>query len=98
MKRVEHTRRLSSLRILLLLLLNVRASRAEDRKVDPTWLHRYVPSLTTTRADLTSPSCQYKAIFGEGDSEGQSMISVARFGELVLNAPGHCETIEYDRR
>ena len=79
---------------------------AQDWKVDPSWLHRYVPSLGQPSldqpnldqgSDLASPTCHYKPIFGEGDSETRIMLSVARFQEVTLDAPGNCRRKVYDR-
>ncbi|MBV9625513.1 MAG: cupin domain-containing protein [Acidobacteria bacterium] len=72
--------------------------RADDRKIDPTWLHRYVPKLGDTEIDLTTATCHYKPIFGEGDSDNQSMISVARFGEATLSPRGNCQRVQYPRQ
>ena len=98
MEREERLLALSVFRILLLLLLIAPAVRTENRKVDPTWLHRSVPQLNYAQVDLTSPTCHYKAIFGEGDSERRIMLSVARFGEAMLDARGNCKTVQYDRQ
>ena len=84
---------------------------AQDWKVDPSWLHRYVPSLGQLSlgqsnlgqpnldrgGDLASPTCHSKPIFGEGDSENRIMLSVARFQEVTLDAPGNCRSKVYDR-
>ena len=86
------------LKILLLLLLIPCELAAQERQVDPTWLHRYVPRLSETRIDLTSATCHYKAIFGEGDKENRIMRSVARFGEATLDTQGTCQTVSYDRQ
>lgn len=72
--------------------------RAQERQVDPTWLHRYVPGLSATQADLSSASCHYQAIFGEGDSQARVLKSVARFGEATLEPGGECQRVEYDRK
>ena len=93
----DRTRGRSTWRILWLLLLVVPAVRAENWEIDPTWLHRYVPRLNYGAADLTSPTCHYKPIFGQGDSENRSMITVARFGQATLDARGNCQPVEYQR-
>ena len=85
------------LKILLLLLLIRCELLAQERQVDPTWLHRYVPNLSETHIDMTSASCHYKGIFGEGD-ENRIMRSVARFGEAALDAHGTCQPVSYDRQ
>ena len=69
---------------------------AQEWKVDPTWLHRYVPDLS----ELVTPGesgCHYKPIFGEGDSEGRALINVARFGEMTLDSGANCETALFKR-
>jgi len=61
-------------------------------------LHRYVPDLTETKADLTSQSCHYLPMFGEGDKDNRSLQTVTRFGEVALDAHGNCQTVSYDRQ
>jgi mannose-6-phosphate isomerase-like protein (cupin superfamily) len=85
----------------LLVTLFITAScavSAQERNVDPTWLHRYVPSLRDTAVDLASSTCHYKAIFGQGDAESHPLPSVARFGEAVVRSYGACAATQYDRQ
>jgi mannose-6-phosphate isomerase-like protein (cupin superfamily) len=86
-----------SLRTLLLLLLSALQVLAQERKVDPTWLHRHVPHLKDANASLTSATCHYKPIFGEGADENRKLRSVTRFGEATLDARGNCQNSLYDR-
>jgi mannose-6-phosphate isomerase-like protein (cupin superfamily) len=83
---------------LLFLLLLSHALRAQERQTDPTWLHRYVPNLSETNADLASPTCHYRAIFGEGDKENRSLQTVTRFAEVTLDRNGNCRTVLYERQ
>jgi mannose-6-phosphate isomerase-like protein (cupin superfamily) len=85
-------------RLLLLSLLFAHGLRAQEGKVDPTWLHRYVPELTESKVNLTSETCHYRAIFGEGDKENRTLQTVTRFGEVVLDAHGNCQTVRYDHQ
>src|SRR5271169_5246705 len=71
---------------------------AQDRKVDPTWLYRDVATLHEHPTDLTTNSCHYAPIFGEGDTQSQLPKSVTRFGELTIDPHGTCQTIEYPRQ
>jgi mannose-6-phosphate isomerase-like protein (cupin superfamily) len=71
---------------------------AQERQVDPTWLYRFVPQLPDSRADFSSETCHYKAIFGEGDGQNRIMLSVARFGEAKVDARGSCQPVAYDRQ
>jgi mannose-6-phosphate isomerase-like protein (cupin superfamily) len=82
---------------LSLLLLVSSAASAQERQIDPTWLHRSVSQLTESKIDLTSPTCRYKPIFGEGDSASRSLRSVSRFGEATLDARGSCGDALYPR-
>jgi mannose-6-phosphate isomerase-like protein (cupin superfamily) len=82
----------------LLLLVLVQGLRAQEHPVDPTWLHRYLPAPAETKADLSSPTCHYRPIFGEGDQDNRSLQTVARFGEVTLDPHGSCQTVVYDRR
>jgi len=83
---------------LLLLLALTQGLRAQEHLVDPTWLHRYLPALVETKVDLSSPTCHYRSIFGEGDNQNRSLQTVARFGEVTLDPHGSCQTVVYDRQ
>jgi mannose-6-phosphate isomerase-like protein (cupin superfamily) len=82
---------------LLLSVLIASELLAQERKVDATWLHRYVPGLSEVGSDLASGSCHYKPVFGDGDPENRLLRSVARFAEVTLDAHGKCQTVHYDR-
>jgi mannose-6-phosphate isomerase-like protein (cupin superfamily) len=83
--------------VFILFLLISSNLLAQERQVDPTWLHRYVPQLPEVPAQLSSQTCHYTAIFGEGDPEKGTLLSVMRFGEARLDAHGTCQTTDYDR-
>jgi mannose-6-phosphate isomerase-like protein (cupin superfamily) len=85
-------------RLALLSLLLAGGLQAQEGPVDPTWLHRYVPVLAETKAELSSQTCHYRAIFGEGDKENRSLQTVTRFGEVTLDAHGRCQATRYDRQ
>jgi mannose-6-phosphate isomerase-like protein (cupin superfamily) len=84
------------LKTLLLLLLLAPYLPAQEWKIDPTWLHRYVPNLSDTKAQLASPTCHYRAIFGEGDADQRTLQRVARFAVVMLDVHGSCETTRHD--
>jgi mannose-6-phosphate isomerase-like protein (cupin superfamily) len=84
--------------VALLALLVASGLLAQERRVDPTWLHRYVPQLRETSVDLASENCRYQAIFGEGDAENRILRSVHRFGEVTLDAHGNCRDVQYDHQ
>ena len=89
--RVSH-----NLKIAIILLMTPSLFPAE-RKVDPTWLYRYVPDIRENSADLSTPTCHYKPIFGEGDSATHIVRSVARFGEVTIDPRGGCAAVVYAR-
>jgi mannose-6-phosphate isomerase-like protein (cupin superfamily) len=86
------------LKTLLLSMLIASALVAQEGKVDATWLHRYVPSLSEGRGDLASVACRYKPIFGEGDREAGLLITVTRLAEITVDARGNCQSARYDRQ
>ncbi len=104
MPRIEGWARMKSivesraLKLLLLSLLLAQGLRAQDRPIDPTWLHRYVPELVEAKAELSSQTCHYRPMFGEGDKDNRSLQTVTRFGEVTLDARGNCQTVTYDRQ
>lgn len=81
----------------LLLLLAALPLAGAERTVDPTFLHRYLPDVREQKADITTATCHYKPIFGAGDSQPNIPRSVARFGEISIDAGGNCETVAYPR-
>jgi len=85
------------LRSLLLFLLIAPNLLAQDRKVDATWLHRYIPGLREHAGSLAFWTCHYKPIFGEGDTDNRILRTVTRFGEATLYAHGNCQSALYDR-
>ncbi len=82
---------------LLLLLLIASDLVAQERRVDATWLHRYLPNLEEAHGDRASATCHYKAIFGEGDPDNRILRSVTRFAEVTLDARGSCQSALFDR-
>jgi mannose-6-phosphate isomerase-like protein (cupin superfamily) len=74
-----------------LLMLSVLPLFASERTVDPTFLHRHLPDVREWKTDMSTSTCHYKALFGEGDAQGRVPRSVARFGEIRIDPGGHCE-------
>jgi mannose-6-phosphate isomerase-like protein (cupin superfamily) len=68
---------------------------AEDRRVDPTFLHRNISTVEETAADLTTATCHYKPLFGEGDRDISIVVGVARYGEVIVDPNGACVTRDY---
>jgi mannose-6-phosphate isomerase-like protein (cupin superfamily) len=85
----------TTLKILPLLVLSS-AMFAQEWKVDPTWLHRYVPALAPV-TDPAGAACHRQSIFGEGDAGSRPLVSVSRFEEVTIEAHGNCPNANYDR-
>jgi mannose-6-phosphate isomerase-like protein (cupin superfamily) len=83
------------MRTLGVLLLTASCLLGAERAVDPTFLHRYVPDVQAKASDVTTDTCHYKPIFGEGDSVTSIVRGVARFGELTVDANGACAAVSY---
>jgi len=83
--------------LLFLLLLMSANLPAQDRTVDATWLHRYVPILSEAKADLSSVTCHYKPVFGAGDGDNRILRSVSHFAEVTVEAHGNCQSVFHDR-
>ncbi len=82
-------------RLIVMFLAIATGLLAQERKVDPTWLYRDVSVLHDHETDLTSKSCHYTPIFGEGDVDSKLPKSVTRFGELIVDEHGACQAVEY---
>jgi len=86
------------LKTLLLFVLLASELLAQERKVDATWLHRYIPEVSQASGDLALATCHFKPIVGEGDTDNRLMRSVSRFAEVTVDANGNCTTVLYDRQ
>lgn len=63
---------------------------AQERRVDPTWLHR---DLSSAREINLGSGCHYKALFGEGDADKSAVAGIARYGEVLLDSKGACSAV-----
>ena len=84
--------------VALLVLATSPSLRGQERRIAPTWLHRYVPDIREQHTDVASGSCHYTPIFGEGDAQARALQSVTRFGELSVDGRGACQPVEYPRQ
>jgi mannose-6-phosphate isomerase-like protein (cupin superfamily) len=82
-----------------LLVIIGSSAMAQDvpRKIEPTWLRRDVGALHEHATDITTLSCHYTPIFGEGDSEAGSPKTFTRFGLLTIDPQGACKLASYSR-
>ena len=68
---------------------------AQERRTDPTFLHRFVPDLEAKESDLSTSTCHYKPIFGEGSPDASALRGIARFGELTVDPAGTSARVSY---
>jgi quercetin dioxygenase-like cupin family protein len=67
----------------------------QQRTIDPTWLRRSLQDAKGVRTDLSTDSCRYRALFGEGDADDRILRSATRFGEVEIAAHGECQAVTY---
>src|ERR1700756_4191076 len=80
---------------LLLGALCVPLLYGEDRQIDPTWLYRNASAVPEKPSDVTTATCHYKPLFGEGDADRSIVVGVARYSEVTVDAHGACAAVEY---
>jgi mannose-6-phosphate isomerase-like protein (cupin superfamily) len=68
---------------------------ANDRKIDPTFLYRDTSAVGEKKSDITTKTCHYRALFGQGDSDKSVVVGVARYGEAVIDPSGVCGLVQY---
>ncbi len=83
------------MRLAALLMLGLSFLYGAERTVDPTWLYRYVPDLKPIPSDVSSDTCRYKAIFGQGDAQASQLRGIARYGQIELDPNGACKSVSY---
>jgi mannose-6-phosphate isomerase-like protein (cupin superfamily) len=81
--------------LLLVFAMGSLALSAAERKIDPTFLRRYIPSVEAKQTDVSTGTCLYKPVFGAGDSETAIVRGVARFGEMTVSPGGRCNAVSY---
>jgi mannose-6-phosphate isomerase-like protein (cupin superfamily) len=83
------------IRMLLIALLAAGATLAAERKTDATFLRKNLADVKPQQSDVTTANCHYKPIFGSGDEDARLLRSVARFGEMTVDAGGSCAPVNY---
>ncbi|MDF7776301.1 cupin domain-containing protein [Sphingomonas sp. AOB5] len=83
--------------LMLLGAMPAAAQSDPDRKVDPTFLHRFVPDVAVKTVPISSASAKYRPLFGEGDDNSQILRGVTRFGQLSVDAGGRSSKVSYAR-
>jgi mannose-6-phosphate isomerase-like protein (cupin superfamily) len=82
---------------LALLFSGLAFAAEEERTVDPTFLHRFVPDVAAKTVAISSPTAKYQPLFGDGDAASKTLQGVTRFGELEVAAGGKSALVKYPR-
>ncbi len=80
---------------LLIVIFCAPLLHANDRKIDPTYLHRDTSAVGEKKSDITTKTCHYRALFGQGDSDTSVVVGVARYGEAAIDPNGVCGSVQY---
>jgi mannose-6-phosphate isomerase-like protein (cupin superfamily) len=80
---------------LTLIALSAPLLHAGKRQIDPTFLYRDASTAKVKQADITTATCRYKPLFGQGDPDTSVVVGVARYGEAVINPKGECASVQY---
>jgi mannose-6-phosphate isomerase-like protein (cupin superfamily) len=80
---------------LLMSAFSISLLHAEDRTIDPTFLYRNASTIEEKKSDITTTTCHYRPLFGQGDSDTSAVIGIARYGQAVIDPNGACATIQY---
>lgn len=65
--------------------------------MDPTWLHRLLPTVAESKSDLSTSACHSQTLFGTSDADKHLLRSVSRFSEVTVDPQGSCQSVAYDR-
>lgn len=80
--------------LVILLFRCFLAAGEKEGSVDPTFLHHNLSDAPARPSDLSSATCRYKPLFGEG-AQRSIVVGVARFGEADLDPGGKCALVTY---
>ena len=81
--------------LLIALLAGSLGAHADERTIDPTFLHRDTSAVKAKQSDLTTGSCHYKPLFGQGDADTSVVVGIARYGEAIIDPNGACAPVQY---
>ena len=82
---------------LIFLFLNLAVTAPAQKGIDPTFLRTSLSTAAEQKADLTTRTCHYKPLFGEGAAHAHAAVGVARYGEAIVDAGGSCAVVDYPK-
>jgi mannose-6-phosphate isomerase-like protein (cupin superfamily) len=80
---------------LTMIILFAPLLHAGERNIDPTFLYRDTSTAKEKHSDITTATCHYKPLFGQGDADTSVVVGVARYGETVIDPNGKCALVQY---
>src|SRR6185312_13840747 len=83
--------------IIVAALAAMQIATAQEHRISPTWLHRNLATAQEWKSDISTPTCHYKPLFGEGDADPSAIAGIARYGEAVLDPHGTCSGVQLSR-
>src|SRR5580698_3645103 len=89
-----HFSKLHTVAYIALLAGTLPLLHAQERKVDPTFLHSDDSTASEKPSGISTPTCHYKAFFGDGAPTLRGS-GLARYGEAVVDPNGSCATVQY---
>lgn len=85
----------SEMSLIGLLLACAPPAVAAERKIDPTFLYQDSNKAVERPADITTASCRYKPLFGQGAQETPVLGNIARYGIVDIAPNGACKPVQY---
>lgn len=67
----------------------------QERRTDPTFLRRSLSGAKEQPAEISSPTCHYKPLFGAGDPDHAALRGIARYGEALIDPRGASTLARY---
>ena len=82
------------MRLTPILLLLTFAALAQ-KGIDPTFLHADLQTAPEQKTGLTTATCRYNPLFGDGAPNASALVGMVRFGEATVDPVGSCATVSY---
>jgi mannose-6-phosphate isomerase-like protein (cupin superfamily) len=82
------------MRLMAILLLLSFAALAQ-RGIDPTFLRADLQAAGERKTDISTASCHYKPLFGEGAPNSSALVGIVRYGEATVDPAGSCAIVSY---
>lgn len=78
-----------------LLLVSFAMAVLAQRGIDPTFLRADLQAAPERKTDITTTTCHYKPLFGDGATNASAPVGIARFGEATVDPGGSCAVVSY---